>query len=398
MTAPICAAVVSSAITPVGVWPEETSFGLAGQALSDALDDSGLDRSDIDGFVWNLGRPSGEDYDVVLDALGLQARFVTQFWTHGRFTGTAVAVAAMAVTMGLADVVVCVGGTKRQPSHAPPRPLGDIPYGDERAYGMASYVHHAALALQRYLALYDVDRDRLADVVMAAREHATQSETAYRPEQLTREEYLDSPYLVEPLRVLDCFPAGADGGPMNDYGACVIVANGDTAESLGRPVAYILGAQGVQGGREEAYFGRPGLGLYAQTSTMFQPSEWDLQIYEHSGIAPADVEAFYTYDAFSSLVWMALERFGHCAPGEAASWATCDRIGRGGSFPVNTNGGLLSQGHTAGWGHVVELTQQLRGLAGRRQIPGIAIAQWASVFGDSVVMTGDAERWRRRIR
>jgi acetyl-CoA acetyltransferase len=129
---------------------------------------------------------------------------------------------------------------------------------------------------------------------------------------------------------------------------------------------------------------------------VFEPSPWDLQIYEQSGIAPGDVDAFYTYDAFSSVVWMALERFGHCPPGEAPSWATRERIGPGGGFPINTNGGLLSQGHTAGWGHVVELTQQLRGLAGQRQIEGIAIAQWASVFGDSVVLTGDQERWRRQ--
>jgi acetyl-CoA acetyltransferase len=392
---PLNAAVVGAAITPVGVFPEETSFGLAARALAAALDDAGLDRSDVDGFVWNLGRPSGEDYDVMLEALGLQARFVTQFWTHGRFTGSSLAVAAMAVTAGLADVVVCVGGTKRQRTPATPPPAAGIPAGDERLHGMASFVHHGALALQRYLALYGVDGARLADVVLAARDHALLNETAYLRQPLTLEEYLDAPYVVEPLRGLDCFPLGPDGGPMNDYGACVLVARGDAAASLGQPVAYILGAQGVQGGREEVYFGRPGLGLYGQSSSVFQPSDWDLRIYDHAGIGPAEVDAFYTYDAFSSLVWMALERFGHCAPGEAPAWATRERIGPHGSFPVNTSGGLLSQGHTAGWGHVVELTQQLRGRAGARQLEGIYIAQWASVFGDAVVLTGDEDRWRR---
>lgn len=389
------AAIVGAAITPVGVWPEETSVGLAARALSDALADASLARSDLDGFVWNLGRPSGEDYDVMLEALGLQARFVTQFWTHGRFTGSSLAVAAMAVTAGLADLVVCVGGTKRQRAHAPPPPAAEIPAGDERVHGMASFVHHGALALQRYLALYGVDGNRLAGIVLAARDHATRNETAYLRQPLTLEEYLGSPYVVEPLRSLDCFPLGPDGGPMNDYGACVIVARGDAAASLGRPVAFILGAQGVQGGREELYFGRPGLGLYGQSSSVFQPSEWDMRIYEHAGISPGEVDAFYTYDAFSSLVWMALERFGHCVPGEAPVWATRDRIGPDGSFPVNTSGGLLSQGHTAGWGHIVELTQQLCGLAGARQLDGIGIAQWASVFGDAVVLTNDEDRWLR---
>jgi acetyl-CoA acetyltransferase len=102
-------------------------------------------------------------------------------------------------------------------------------------------------------------------------------------------------------------------------------------------------------------------------------------------MTPTDVDIFYTYDAFASLVWMALERFGHCPPGEASSWVTRERIGPGGDLPVNTNGGLLSQGHTAGWGHMVELTKQLRGEAGARQVEGASVAQWGAVFGDSLL-------------
>jgi acetyl-CoA acetyltransferase len=89
---------------------------------------------------------------------------------------------------------------------------------------------------------------------------------------------------------------------------------------------------------------------------------------------------------------MALERYGHCAPGTASAWATRERIGPGGSFPVNTNGGLLSQGHTAGWGHMVELTRQLRHEAGDRQVAGASVAQWGAIFGDALLFTNDDGR------
>jgi acetyl-CoA acetyltransferase len=393
MVPPFNAAIVGAAITPVGIWPEETTFGLAARALSEALDDSGLERAQLDGFVWNLGRPSGEDYDAMVAGLGLRTRFVTQFWTHGRFTGSAVLAAATAVTMGLADYVVCLGGTKRRAGGGPSAAaFGTPPYGDVARYGMTSFVHDAALSLQSYLAHHGSDRDRLADVVLAARDHATRNDTAWLRDPLTLDDYLASPLIVEPLRRLDCFPFGPTGSPQNDYGACVIIGRGDLARELDRPPVHIIGGQGVQGGRQEAYFGLPGLGLFGQTETAFAPGPWDRQAYDQAGMQPADVDLFYTYDCFASLVWMALERYGHCAPGTASAWATRERIGPGGSFPVNTNGGLLSQGHTAGWGHMVELTRQLRHEAGDRQVAGASVAQWGAIFGDALLFTNDDGR------
>jgi acetyl-CoA acetyltransferase len=390
---PLNAAIVGAAITPVGVWPEETSVGLAATALTEALADAGLQRDQLDGYVWNLGRPSGEDYDAVVAALGLKARFVSQFWTHGRFTGSALLTAAMAVTVGLADYIVCLGGVKRKSGGGPATSaFGEAPYGAVSRYGMTSFIHDAAMAFQSYLSITGADRDRLVDVVLTAREHAVANEHAWLRDPLSVDQYEASPLAVDPLRLLDCFPFGANGSPQNDYGACVIVTRGDLARQLDREPVHIVAGQGVQGSRQEAYFGRPGLGIYGQTTDDFKPSEWDMSVYRRAGIEASDVDIFYTYDAFASLVWMALERFGHCPPGEASVWTTRDRIGPNGTLPVNTNGGLLSEGHTAGWGHMVELTKQLRGEAGRRQVDNASVAQWGTVFGDSLLFTNNYHR------
>jgi acetyl-CoA acetyltransferase len=386
------AVIVAAEITRVGVYPDETAVELAARALTSALDRTGLARPEIDGLVWSLGRPSGEDYPTTVDALGLNLRFASQFWTHGRWTGAAVMTAAMAVSTGAADIVACLGGVKRVPDITGP----DVPL-DPTSPAFAWSIHQAAgMAFRRYLTLYRCDRDRVADVVIAQRQFAQNNERAYLRAPLTLDEYMIAPEVIDPFRLPDCYPFNARGGPMNDYGVCLLVARPEVAASLAGASVHILAAQGLQASREEIWFGRPGLGLLQQSSSSFEPTKRDMRVYADAGIVPADIDAFYTYDVFSSLVWMALERFGHCEPGAAHKWATIDRIGPGGQLPVNTNGGNLSEGHTAGWGHFVEMVRQLSHEAGPRQVPNAELVQWGSTFGDSVVLTNSPRRGNTR--
>jgi acetyl-CoA acetyltransferase len=102
-------------------------------------------------------------------------------------------------------------------------------------------------------------------------------------------------------------------------------------------------------------------------------------------VGPKDIDALYFYDAFSFLGWVVLERFAFCGPGEAAAFCQGGRIELGGELPLNTNGGLLSEGHVNGWGHQIEIVRQLRGECGERQVDGIEVAMWANAFGDALI-------------
>jgi acetyl-CoA acetyltransferase len=362
--------------------------GLAAQALQAALADAGIGRDQVDGLAWSLGRPSGEDYDTTAEALGLNLRFVNQTWTHGRFAGTCVIVAALAVESGLADFVACIGGIRRIATNTPAS-YGVLPHGDLRAHGFGQFADEGALALRRYLHVHGVEPSRLADVVVALRRNASLNPGAWLRTPLSRDDYLAMPFVVDPLRAADCFPANAAGVPLNDSGVCVIVGRRDALPAGSRPAVHVLAGQGLQAGREETYFGRPGLGLFTQAASSFAPTPRDLRVYDLAGLRPADVDGFYTYDAFSSLVWFALERFGHCAPGEAPRWASAERLSFDGGLPTNTNGGLIGEGHTGGWGHLVEIARQLRHEAGARQIRNASVLQWATVFGDALLFTND---------
>ena len=140
-------------------------------------------------------------------------------------------------------------------------------------------------------------------------------------------------------------------------------------------------------GRNEFIFAPPGLGINQQSGERpDRPALRDLAVYRSADIPRDAIQGLYTYDAFSPLVLFVLERFGFCAAGEAAAFVQGGRIGPGGALPVNTSGGLLSEAHVAGWNSLCEMVRQLRGDAGPRQIAGARALQWATTWGDSVIL------------
>jgi acetyl-CoA acetyltransferase len=195
---------------------------------------------------------------------------------------------------------------------------------------------------------------------------------------MSQEDYEASRFVVEPLRLFDC------SMPV-DTAVAVILTRAERARDLRRPPVHILGHQGIHAGPAEFIFGQPGLGINQPQVFDYEPLGADEPVFRRAGVTPGDVESLHCYDGFTPQVLWTLERFGFCAPGEAADWVAEGRIALGGELPVNTSGGHLSEGHANGWGQTLEIVRQLRGEAGERQIPGIGVAQWATTLGDSII-------------
>ena len=364
-----------------------SQIGLGAQALRAALADAQLDRSDIDGVALHMGWPLGADYDRMAEVYGLEVDYVHQSWTHGRFVTSALQHAAMAVACGMADVVACITAISftRELSilGGPGDPEGmreqGATHGENPVYGLTSPAVGAAFSMQRYMARYGVTSADLAAVPVAIRAHALRSPYALMKTPLTVEAHQASRMVVDPLHLFDC-------SLITDGAAVVLLTSAERARDMPNPPIYISGMQGVRSGRSEFIFAPPGLGINQQPSDPVTPRERDLAVYRRAGLDRADMQGFYTYDAFSPLVLFALERFGFCGPGEAAGWVADGRIGPGGALPVNTSGGLLSEAHVCGWNSILEMVRQLRGTAGPRQIEGAEHLQWGTCWGDSVIL------------
>lgn len=386
----VSAALVGVGASRFGRRLPDTQLAMAATAFKEALDDSGLTRADIDGLSIHMGWPLGIDYDTVAEAFGLNIRYVNQSWTHGRFVTHALQHAALAVSAGLAKVVACVTSisfTRENDILGGPGDLegyreGGGTHGEAPHYGLSSPAGGAALSLQRYMHEYKVSGDKLAAVPVQIRAHALKNPDAIMKTPLTVDAHQGSRMIIDPLRLFDCCQ-------VTDGAVVVLVTNREHARDLRQKPVVISAMQGIRAGRDEFIFAPPGLGINQQPITKVRSRPVDQEVFQIAGVSQDDVKGFYSYDAFSPLVLFALERYGYCGEGEAADFVQDGAIGPGGRLPVNTNGGLLSEAHVAGWNHIREMMRQIRGTAGPRQIANADILHWGTVWGDSFILTSD---------
>lgn len=371
--------------------PEKSVLQLAGDALKGALADAQLERSAIDGLIVQIGSPRGADYDTVAQAFGLSPKFCSQTWSHGRFTASVLTQAAMVVASGMATRVACLMAMKNSdigrmgeannPFFYEQFREGGGPHAEEGHLGMTSPVAGAAMAFDLYCRRYKKDRELLAAIPLTFRRHARMTSDAVARDELTEAMYRAARPIIEPLRLYDCSLVG-------DGAMCMIVTKRELATPAQRPVT-ILGAQGLQAGRDTFIFAPRGLGMWQQSEqrlTLKQARAQD--VYGMAGMAPEQMDVLGLYDSFSPLPIYALEDFGFCEAGEGLDYVQDDRLALGGKQPANTAGGQLSQAQVNGWGQVRELVTQLRGEAGTRQVANARSAMWASIGGDALILGG----------
>ena len=379
------AAIAGVGNSPYGRRLGRSPIELAAEAIANSLDDAGLARKDLDAMIVSFGTPLGADADTLAAVLGLELRAYSQTWAHGRFTASCIQWAAMMVNAGFANAVACLGSWSlshiRRPRFGGAGDREGVREGggghaEDPVYGMTSPGAGAALVARRYFERYNANSRHLATVPVAFRKHASLNPIAIMREPITVEDHQASRFVCEPLRLLDyCL--------VNDGAACVIVTTAGRARDLSKPPVFIGGMQPLPAGAEEFIWAYPGLGVVQQS--VFEYDAGLQPVYRMAGVTHKDIDALFTYDAFSILAWIALERFGFCKPGEAPAFTQEGRIELGGELPMNTNGGLLSEGHILGWGHQVEIVRQLRGECGPRQIANPEVIQWANCYGDSLI-------------
>jgi acetyl-CoA acetyltransferase len=314
-------------------------------------------------------------------------------WSHGRWAAATVTQAALAVTAGLADCIAVADTTTTARGYGrhlaalgggnADEGLRDVGggHGEWDIHGLDTPGAATALTARAYMDAYGATADHLADIAIAFREHANANPMAImREKKMTRRSYLGEPLIAGPFR-------RADYCLSNEGSVCLIVTTRERARDLAKAPAVIAGMAGIQASRDDyVLFARPGLGVGIQHRQPFTLSR-EPAVYGMAGISRGDVGGLYVYDSFGSNLWMVLERFGFCAEGEAPHYIRDNGISLGSAaMPVNTNGGLMSEAHLSGYGHLAEMVRQLRGEAGPRQLHGASALQWATPRGDSLIL------------
>jgi acetyl-CoA acetyltransferase len=344
-----------------------TVLDLAVDACSKAIGDAGLARADVDGLVsYNFG--DSVPGIAVATSLGIpQAGYAVDFAGGGNAANLIVLSAAAAIEAGLAETVVCframngrsgfrLGGGREL------RAEGVTQF--TAPFGWITYPQAMAMWCRRHMVRYGTTAAQLGSIAVGSRANATLNPRAMQREPITIEDYLASRPIVDPFRMLDIC--------LETDGACaVVVTSAERARDLAQAPAYIMGG---------AYGGGP-----QQGDDLFDCIRWPdhTRNYSHyirddlwrsAGIGPNDVDVAEIYDCFTYSVIMQLEGFGFCPEGEGGPFVAEGRIARDGTLPVNTHGGLLSEGYIHGFNHVYEAVEQLRGRAGARQVEGAEIA------------------------
>jgi acetyl-CoA acetyltransferase len=231
--------------------------------------------------------------------------------------------------------------------------------------GLVGPGHLMSVLARRHMHLYGTRRDAFAEVAISTRENARNRPKALRQAPLTREEYFRSPLIAEPLCKLD-FCLETDGA------VAVITTTMDRASDLRQPPVEVVAA--AHGGRRE--WGRAFAGFSMRDPDFASSGHAPIaaRLYGRAGVGPDDVDVALIYDHFTPMVVMQLEDYGFCAKGEGGPFVESGAIRyEGGSIPVNTHGGQLSEAYIIGMTHVVEGVEQIRGTA-INQVPGAELA------------------------
>ncbi|MFJ8636469.1 lipid-transfer protein [Streptomyces sp. NPDC093568] len=382
-------AVLGAGMHPWGKWGRSfVEYGAA--AARAALTDAGLQWRDIGSIVGadtvRGGYPGYVAGATFAKALGWQGARVTSVYAACASGAQAINAARAQILSGLADVVLVVGADAAPKGFFRPAG-GDRPDDPDwlrfRVLGATNPTYFGLYARRR-MALHGETPEDFAQVkVKNAAQGALNPYARYR-KPVTAEEVAASAVVADPLRLLDIC-ATSDGG------AALVLAGMDFARRHGAANPVRIRAVSTVTPRypntvldlpdiatDSAVAVRPAAGTFRESIAR--------AAYEEAGIGPADLSFAEVYDLSTALELQWYEDLGLCAEGEAAKLLREGTTALGGRVPVNASGGLASFGEAVpaqAIAQVCELTWQLRGDAGDRQIDGarVGIAANQGLFG-----------------
>lgn len=375
-------------MVPFGKHLDKTLKSLAGQAIQLALQDAGLERTHLQAaWMGNAaaGVVTGQEMirgQVVLREMGIGRIPVVNVENACASSSTAFQQAAAMVSAGYYDIVLVCGYEKlyhedkarslgafssavdvedpdgavnvvKKLALAAGEPFDAAGAGSTRSVFMDIY----AMMARKHMKQYGSTAAHFAMIAAKNSRHGALNPRAQFREALTVEQVLAARSIIDPLTLPMCSPIG-------DGAAAVILVSERKARQLGLRNPVKVAASALVSGWDFEH-AHDSVGAFAAG-----------QAYEAAGLGPQDLSCIELHDASAPSELMAYEYLGLCASGAGVELLESGATGLGGRIPVNTSGGLLRKGHpvgASGCAQIVELTEQLQGRAGARQVQGARV-------------------------
>jgi acetyl-CoA acetyltransferase len=363
--------------------PDKGLKELGRDAIEKAVADAGLTLADLQAaYVGNCaaGLVTGQESvrgQVILHPMGVGKIPIINVENACASGSTALLQACVMVSTGIHDTVLALGVEKlthpdKMKSFAAFAGAMDIDELNEMLADLAKQGPEAgggagqnrsmfmdvyAMAARAHMERYGTKKEQFAMVAAKNSFHGSMNPRAQFREVMTVEQVLADRLIVEPLTRSMCSPIG-------DGAAAAVVVSERKARELGiaKPVRVVTSVMHSGWDRRDD-----------------EPDTVELcarEAYEEAGVGPADLSVIELHDASAPAEIMNYEALGLCAKGEGGKLVESGATKLGGRIPVNTSGGLLRKGHpvgATGVAQIVELTEQLQGRAGNRQVPGARI-------------------------
>ncbi|MBE0414962.1 MAG: thiolase family protein [Dehalococcoidia bacterium] len=320
-----------------------------------ALKDAGVDFRDIQaGFCAHVNQPMGTGADCFAE-LGMTGIPVTNVEVACASQSRGVMLAGDMIAAGIYDMALVIGVEKM--------PRGMVPLGGELSdmsyaflMGLMPFPGTYAMTAQRHMHTYGTKPEHFGRAAEKSHRNSRLNPNATYQQVYTLEEIMSSRMIADPITMYMC-SANADGAT-----ATVVCSREKAKKYTTRPVLLVGWAGGTP--------------IYEKGEPMLAEGPTELlgkKVYEMSGLGPKDVDVAQVHDAFSPGEIFAIEELGFCPKGEGGPFVWGGNTEINGKIPVNTDGGLVSCGHpigATGGRMIAELSWQLRGMAGPRQVSG----------------------------
>ncbi len=333
-----------------------------------ALEDCGIQKSEIDGYMGaghNLGI---DDVTNMAEYLGVDHRFIDGTMVGGSSFEFHMQHAAAAIRDGQCDTVLITYGSDLVSSQGRMLGTGGFHGAGSRIAGTMQYeapygnslVGSYAMAARRHMHEFGTTSEQLAEISVAVRSHAALNPKAMYRDPLTIEDVVGSRMIADPLHKFECCV-------ISDGGGALILTTAERAKDLRKPPVYILGTAGGM-----THWNISQMGDFTTTAA----AKCGPAAFAQAGVTPADIDTVQIYDSFTITVLLLLEDLGFCPKGEGGRFVEGGTLKLGGKLPLNTDGGGLSACHPGMRGIflLIEATRQLRGEAGEAQVADCELA------------------------